>query len=63
MSELSGFFEKVCLDLMKPRYLIEAQALREAMKGNGTDERLLIEILCTRSGEELKLIRQIYESS
>jgi hypothetical protein len=60
-SELSGFFEQTCVDLLKPKYLIEAETCRKAMKGAGTNEKLLIEIFCTRTTEELKIIKQFYE--
>jgi len=41
----------------------DAQALRRAIKGLGTDEGCLIEILCNRSNKELKDIKTAYSNS
>jgi hypothetical protein len=41
----------------------DAYQLRKAMKGLGTDEDVLIEILCTRSNAQLKEIIRVYKES
>ncbi|RXG69684.1 Annexin A7 [Armadillidium vulgare] len=60
--ELSGQFEEAILALMTPlpRYL--AQELKKAMKGLGTKEKPLIEILCTRDNKSLEEIKKEYLS-
>lgn len=60
-SELSGNFEKVILGMMTPTVLYDAQELRRAMKGAGTDEGCLIEILASRSPEEMNRIKETYK--
>ncbi|XP_043938952.1 annexin A4 [Protopterus annectens] len=60
-SELSGKFEQVIIGLMMPSAVYDAGELKRAMKGAGTDERCLIEILASRTNEEIKHINAIYK--
>jgi hypothetical protein len=60
-SELSGNFEDVCVMCIKTRAELDATILKKAMKGIGTDEEALIEVLCTRSNEEIKHITACYK--
>ncbi|KAM8974321.1 annexin A2 [Pelodytes ibericus] len=57
---LSGHLETVMLGLMKTRPQYDASELKSSMKGLGTDEDTLIEIICSRSNQELQAIQAAY---
>ncbi|KAG7506479.1 annexin A4-like [Solea senegalensis] len=61
-SELTGNFEKLVLAMMKSHAQFDASELREAIKGAGTDEACLIEILSSRSNAEIHEINKIYKA-
>lgn len=60
-SELSGNFENAIVALLEPRIKYDAMCLRRAMKGAGTDESTLIDILCSRSNSEIQQIKAAYK--
>ena len=60
-SELGGNFEKTVLALMMPPAEYDAREVKEAIKGLGTDEAVLIEIICTRNNEEMSAIKDAYK--
>ncbi|CAB1414891.1 unnamed protein product [Pleuronectes platessa] len=61
-SELTGNFEKLVVAMMMSPSHFDAYELREAIKGAGTDEACLIEILSSRSNAEIRQITTIYKS-
>ncbi|KAL3061529.1 hypothetical protein OYC64_009655 [Pagothenia borchgrevinki] len=58
---LSGSLEAVILGLMKSTSQYDASLIRGSIKGAGTDEETLIEVLCSRSNEELVDIKKVYK--
>uniref|UniRef100_A0A3Q1IVW3 Annexin n=1 Tax=Anabas testudineus TaxID=64144 RepID=A0A3Q1IVW3_ANATE len=60
-SELSGNFRCVVLGLLMLPPVYDAYELRSAMKGAGTEEACLIDILASRSNAEIKVIRDVYK--
>ena len=61
-SELSGHFEDVILALFKDPIEYDCYSLKKAMKGLGTNEDTLIEILATRPNYYINQIKQKYRS-
>jgi annexin A7/11 len=59
-SELGGNFENVTLAMMMTKTEYDAYCLRKAMKGAGTDEKALIEILATRSNDEINAAKAAF---
>ena len=62
-SELGGNFESVIVGLMMPTPAYCAKQLHKAMKGLGTDEDTLVEILCTRPRGEVLDIATAYQEA
>jgi len=59
-SELSGDLETAIKAMMMPRFEYDAKCLRKAMKGAGTDENILVEIMCSRTNDEIEEIKTKY---
>lgn len=59
-SESSGNFQAVLVALLTPTSELYARQLYEAMSGGGTDEDVLIEVMCTMSNREIREIGAIY---
>jgi len=60
-SELSGNYEKVVLSLMKEPVELAIDTLYKAMKGAGTDENALIDVLTSHNNKELNEIKVAFE--
>ncbi|XP_033733244.1 annexin A6-like [Pecten maximus] len=61
-SELSGHYLDTCKSLLMAPAEYDAYQLHKAIKGLGTDEDVLIEILCTRSNAQIKMIKETYKA-
>lgn len=61
-SELSGRFEDVINALMMPLIEYIVKELRHALSGAGTDEDVLIEILCSSENREILEIKNTYQT-
>ncbi|XP_072368840.1 annexin A6 isoform X4 [Scyliorhinus torazame] len=64
--ELTGKFERLIIGLMKPPAVYDAKELRDAIKGLGTDENCVIELLASRNNKQIheltKAYNEVYES-
>uniref|UniRef100_A0A8C5HDV0 Annexin n=1 Tax=Gouania willdenowi TaxID=441366 RepID=A0A8C5HDV0_GOUWI len=60
-SELSGNFRCVVLGLLMLAPVYDAYELRQAMKGAGTEEACLVDILASRTNAEIKTICAFYK--
>ncbi|XP_016145787.1 annexin A2-like [Sinocyclocheilus grahami] len=58
---LSGSLETVILGLMKSTAQYDASEIKASIKGLGTDEESLIEIVCSRSNAEFMEIKKVYK--
>uniref|UniRef100_A0A8C5HA51 Annexin n=1 Tax=Gouania willdenowi TaxID=441366 RepID=A0A8C5HA51_GOUWI len=58
--ELGGKFETLIVSLMTPPVAYDVTALRNAIKGAGTDEKVLVEILASRTPQQVRTIIAAY---
>ncbi|XP_077505605.1 annexin-B12-like [Amblyomma americanum] len=60
-SSFRGDLEDIILGLLYPLHEYLARELRKAIAGLGTDEECLVEILCTQSNQDIRLIKDHYQ--
>lgn len=59
-SELGSAFEDLTVAVLATPRQYDARCLRAAMKGAGTDESCLIQILCTKNNDQIEEIKTVY---
>uniref|UniRef100_A0A0N5CB98 Annexin n=1 Tax=Strongyloides papillosus TaxID=174720 RepID=A0A0N5CB98_STREA len=60
-SELHGDFEDLIIALMTPSANYDASEIRRAIEGIGTNENILIEIMCSRTNAQIHDIKAAYK--
>jgi len=60
-SETGGHFEDALLAMLTPVIEYDATLLYKAMKGLGTNEQIVIEVICTRYPAEIKALADEYK--
>ncbi|MXQ86918.1 hypothetical protein E5288_WYG019351 [Bos mutus] len=61
--ELTGKFERLIVGLMRPPAYADAKEIKDAISGIGTDEKCLIEILASRTNEQIHQLVAAYKDA
>ncbi|NXK55838.1 ANXA6 protein, partial [Chauna torquata] len=61
--ELTGKFERLIVSLMRPPAYSDAKEIKDAIGGIGTDEKCLIEILASRTNQEIHELVAAYKDA
>lgn len=61
--ELTGKFERLIVGLMRPLEYFDAKEIKDALKGVGTDEKCLIEILASRTNQQIHALVEAYKDA
>ncbi|KAJ8351355.1 hypothetical protein SKAU_G00228310 [Synaphobranchus kaupii] len=61
--ELTGKFERLIVCLMRPPAYHDAKEVKDALKGVGTNERCLIEILASRTSKQIHAMAAAYKDA
>lgn len=62
-SDTSGNFQKLLVALLTPISEFLARELHNAIAGLGTDEEVLIEMLCPSSNRQIQSMKEAYKRS
>ncbi|KAM7163043.1 annexin A6 isoform 1-T1 [Macrochelys suwanniensis] len=61
--ELTGKFERLIVGLMRPLAYFDAKEIKDALQGIGTDEKCLIEILASRTNQQMHNLVDAYRDA
>uniref|UniRef100_A0A4W5K3Z7 Annexin n=1 Tax=Hucho hucho TaxID=62062 RepID=A0A4W5K3Z7_9TELE len=61
--ELTGNFERLIVSLMRPQAYHDAKEIHDAIKGAGTDEKCLIEVLASRNNQQIHDLVEAYKDA
>ncbi|XP_036605039.1 annexin A6 isoform X1 [Trichosurus vulpecula] len=61
--ELTGKFERLIVGLMRPLAYFDAKEIKDAISGIGTDEKCLIEILASRTNQQIHQLAEAYKDA
>ncbi|XP_016046147.1 annexin A6 isoform X2 [Erinaceus europaeus] len=61
--ELMGKFERLIVGLMRPLAYCDAKEIKDAISGAGTDEKCLIEILASRTNDQIHQLVEAYKDA
>uniref|UniRef100_A0A8C2RM88 Annexin n=1 Tax=Capra hircus TaxID=9925 RepID=A0A8C2RM88_CAPHI len=61
--ELTGKFERLIVGLMRPPAYADAKEIKDAISGIGTNEKCLIEILASRTNEQIHQLVAAYKDA
>uniref|UniRef100_A0A6Q2YJJ4 Annexin n=1 Tax=Esox lucius TaxID=8010 RepID=A0A6Q2YJJ4_ESOLU len=61
--ELTGKFERLIVSLMRPQAYHDAKEIHDALKGAGTDEKCLIEVLASRNNQQIHALVAAYKDA
>ncbi|VDN14627.1 unnamed protein product [Dibothriocephalus latus] len=62
-SELKGHFKRAVLYSFYDMAHVNARACYKAVKGAGTDEQVLIDVICTSTNEEIEALKKAYSDT
>uniref|UniRef100_A0AAY4E3P7 Annexin n=1 Tax=Denticeps clupeoides TaxID=299321 RepID=A0AAY4E3P7_9TELE len=61
--ELTGKFERLIVSLMRPPAYHDAKEIKDAIKGTGTNEKCLIEVLASRTNQQIHGLVEAYKDA